>query len=172
MRFDDPKERFVTNLTDCQDLLYAYILSLFPDPDLAKDVLQETNVVLWRKADEFNEEMNFVTWACGIAKFQVKARRRDMQRDKLLFNDELLDNLAVEAETLAVNDDLDVMLSDCVGQLSAQQRDLLVQRYEPGVSLKKLANKLGRSVSGLAVSLFRIRQTLAECVEHKMAAKD
>jgi len=44
-------------------------------------VLQETNLVLWRKADEFNEEMSFVTWACAIAKFQVKAQRRDMQRD-------------------------------------------------------------------------------------------
>ena len=49
MQCDDPKERFVTSLTDSQDLLYAYILSLFPDVDLARDVLQETNLVLWRK---------------------------------------------------------------------------------------------------------------------------
>ena len=124
------------------------------------------------QAHEFNEEMSFVAWACGIARFQVKARRRDMQRDKLVFNDELLDNLAVEAETFTANDDFDRMLSDCLNELPPPQRELLLQRHEPGGSLKRLAGKLGRSVGGLGVSLFRVRQALAECMEHKMAARD
>jgi RNA polymerase sigma-70 factor, ECF subfamily len=172
VQYDDRKEHFVASLADAQDLLYAYILSLFPDADLARDVLQETNIVLWRKADEFNEEMNFVAWACGIARFQVKARRRDMKRDKLIFNDALLDTLAVEAEQIAANDGFDGMLNECLNELTAQQRELLLHRYEPGGSLKRLASKLGRSVSGLGVSLFRIRQLLAGCMKRKIAGGD
>ena len=89
---------------------------------------------------EFNEEMSFVAWACGIARFQVKARRRDMQRDKLVFNDKLLDNLAVEAETFTANDDFDRMLSDCLDELPAPQRELLLQRLRA----RRLAQEIGR----------------------------
>ncbi len=172
MRYGNSQERFVTNLTKAQDALYTYILSLLPREDLAWDVLQETNIVLWRKAGEFNEEMSFIAWACGVARFQVKAQRRDMQRNKLVFDDELLGNLAVEAEQYAVNDEFGELLRECLDELPAEQRELVVERYLPGSSLKDLARKLGRSINGLAVSLFRIRQALAACLGRKMAARD
>jgi RNA polymerase sigma-70 factor, ECF subfamily len=168
----DFQEQFVAHLTSCQDSLYAYILSLLPNEDVARDVLQETNIVLWRKADEFNRTMSFIAWACGIARFQVKAARRDMQRRKLIFDDDLLGDLAVEAERFATNDTFGKLLLECLDELPAGQRALVVERYLPGATLKGLARRLGRSISGLGVSLFRIRQLLAKCLESKIASED
>lgn len=46
-------EAFVQLMTAHQGRLYGYILSLLGDVDQANDVLQESNVVLWRNAAEF-----------------------------------------------------------------------------------------------------------------------
>lgn len=37
-----------------QDRLLAYILTLVPHRHVAQDILQETNLVLWRRRDEFS----------------------------------------------------------------------------------------------------------------------
>jgi len=166
------KERFVAALTAAQDALYAYILSLFPKDDVARDILQETNIVLWRKANEYNEGVSFMAWACGVARFQVKAARRDRRRQCLIFDDKLLDNLADEARPLAANDEFGILLGECLDELPVASRELVVARYMPGVSLKELALRLGRSIRGLGVTLFRIRQTLAKCLEEKMKSRN
>ena len=93
-------EQFVQQLTACQTMLYAYILMLLPSHDDADDVLQETNLVLWRKADEFVDGTEFGAWACRVAHFQVRAWLRDAQRDRHVFDPELLGSLAGEAEIL------------------------------------------------------------------------
>jgi len=95
-------ERFVQQLTGCQTRLYAYILMLLPNHDNAADVLQETNLVLWRKADEFVDGTEFGAWACRIAHFQVLAWLRDAQRDRHVFDPELLGSLPARPKPLAV----------------------------------------------------------------------
>jgi RNA polymerase sigma-70 factor, ECF subfamily len=170
---DSARERFIAYLTSSQDALYAYILSIFPHEDLAKDILQETNIVLWRRADQYDQQLSFLAWACGIARFQVKARRRDMQRTKIVFDNDLVDTLAVEAQQYAVEDDaMHDMLNGCLDELPPAQRELIVQRYGPSGSIKMLAAKLGRSASGLTVTLFRIRRALVDCLKRKMKARD
>ncbi|MDF1745393.1 MAG: sigma factor, partial [Gimesia sp.] len=45
----DNTEQFVQQLTENQNRLYGYVYSLLGDHSRAEDVLQETNLVLWRK---------------------------------------------------------------------------------------------------------------------------
>jgi RNA polymerase sigma-70 factor (ECF subfamily) len=65
--------RYVQLLTDVQSRLYAFIYSLCGDHELARDVLQETNAVLWAKAAEYDAGRSFTAWALGIARIQVMA---------------------------------------------------------------------------------------------------
>ncbi|MCE9556371.1 MAG: RNA polymerase subunit sigma-70, partial [Planctomycetes bacterium] len=55
-----PSELFVRELTASQPRLRAFIFSLLPNRDAALDVLQDTNVVLWRKAATFEEGSSFI----------------------------------------------------------------------------------------------------------------
>ena len=86
-----PSEHFVRELTRCQNGVFAYILSLVGNSDAARDIQQETNVVLWRKVGEFSEGSNFMPWALGIARMQVLSFRRDHQRDRHVFDDQVLE---------------------------------------------------------------------------------
>ena len=50
---------FSQNLTSIQKSLYGYILSLLPNRSDAEDVLQETNLILCKKATEFDPKVIF-----------------------------------------------------------------------------------------------------------------
>jgi RNA polymerase sigma-70 factor (ECF subfamily) len=162
------REDFIRQLSASHNSLLAFILSLMPDMHAASDVLQETHVEMWRKAESFEPGTNFLAWACRIAHFKVLEARAKQRRSRLVFDDELIGQLAVEAEEHEVaQSEAGAALEECLASLSPKQRELVRHRYAPGGSVKKLAEKLGRSTQGLAVTLFRIRQTLLECMQRK-----
>ena len=166
-------ERYVQQLTDCQSRLYAYILMLLPDHAAAADVLQETNLVLWRKAGEFVEGTEFGAWACRIAHYQVLASFRDKGRDRLVFDQQLLNDLSAEAETLSGElSDRRRILRLCMSRLGDRQRELLGRRYESGWSIKQIAREFGQSPGAVATSLYRTRNELLLCIQESLHAED
>jgi DNA-directed RNA polymerase specialized sigma24 family protein len=51
--------------------------------------LQEVNLVLWRKAAEFDGRGEFLSWACRIAFLQVLAHRQEPRPSRFLPPDEV-----------------------------------------------------------------------------------
>ena len=158
-------DAFVQLMTEHQGRLYAYILSLLGDPDQANDVLQETNLVLWRSAQEFQMGSNFRAWAFRIAHFQVMAHRQRQLRDRLVFDDEMLAVLDPAAKAVdETYESRQERLTACLEKLPAHQRDLLRQRYADGLSLQAIAEAVRRTANAVAQTLFRVRRTLIDCV--------
>src|SRR5579871_2381594 len=87
-------ELCIRDLTDLQVRLFAYLVSLLGDIHEARNVLQETNLELWRKSAEFMVGTDFGAWARAIAHYKVLASLRDKRRDRLLFDEELLNLIA------------------------------------------------------------------------------
>ncbi len=77
-------DKYFLAVTAIQNRLHAYILSLLADPVAAQEVLQETSLVLIRKADDFQTDASFESWAYNTARFQVLAHLRDRKRDRLV----------------------------------------------------------------------------------------
>ena len=75
---------FVGHLTGCQSLLYGFICALLGGAEGAGDVLQETNIVLWNKAHEYDPARPFLPWAYTFARFQVMAWRKKQSRSRLV----------------------------------------------------------------------------------------
>jgi len=161
----DQTEQYVSLILQVQPKLYGYILSLIADPVLAQDILQETNLVIWRKSDEFEFGTNFNAWAYRIALFQVKAARKKLFRDRLVFSDEMVQMLASESEPhLEDMQDRVRLLRKCMNLLSQKQQELLRQRYTLGRTAQEIARELGRPVASIHQTLYRIRLALIECV--------
>jgi len=174
MSTDKPKHgassEFVSLLTANQRKLYAFILALVRRPADADDVLQETNMVMWRKSEEFELGTGFDAWSFQIARFQVMAYRKRLQRSKLHFDDELTEQLADLAEVEWVGENSrHSALSQCLQKLPSDQRKLIAQRYEPGAKVQDLAAKQGRSPKALSEALRRIRRALMECIERRLS---
>jgi RNA polymerase sigma-70 factor (ECF subfamily) len=159
---------YVQLVINCQSRLYAFILSLLCEPESAAEVLQETNLVLWKKAGQFEIGTNFMAWAFRISRYQVMAYRQRQGRDRHIFDDEALNEVAATFERQ--DDDLDdrlPTLAGCIKDLPADGRNLLKQRYRDGAAVKEIASQLGQSANRVAVRLHRLRAALMECIRRR-----
>jgi RNA polymerase sigma-70 factor, ECF subfamily len=159
-------DEFVVLITGVQARLYAYVLSLLGDPHQAADVVQETNLVLWRKANEYTPGTEFAAWACRVAHFQVLAFRQKMGRDRLVFDDLLLADLAERAAGRSDTFDARLkVLYDCMKRLSERQRGLFRHHYADGQSIRDMAAAGGETTGAITQAMFRARLTLLKCIE-------
>lgn len=168
----EPNEQFVRQLTDYQSRLRAYVLAILGNPDAVGDVLQDTNVALWRKASQFVEGTDFGAWARSVAYFEVLAYRKRRNQDRHVFDDDLLREVADEAakQTDTLDAEL-VTLQRCVERLSQLDQRLVQARYTPGGSVKELARQRGKSAGAISLALYRIRNELADCIEQSLGRK-
>jgi RNA polymerase sigma-70 factor (ECF subfamily) len=172
MTATENNEPFVQHITQVQRSLYAYILTLTTDPAAANDILQETNLELWRHRERFEQGTDFGAWAARIAYFKVLTHRKSLKRDRLCFNDSLLETLATEAEgELAATTATGEALENCVRRLSADDRILLDKRYAANLPPRAIASDLQRSARSISQSLYRIRVALLRCIDYALAAE-
>jgi RNA polymerase sigma-70 factor, ECF subfamily len=167
----DPTAEFLELYSHNYARLQFYVMALLPIADDAADVLQETSLVLWKKFDTYTAGTNFFAWAREIARLQALKLREQRGKAALMFSDELLETLAVDAaDDRFVPVNSVSYLRQCLGQLSERDRQLIQKRYEPGMSVAKLAEDIGRTANSMSKSLGRVRRSLLECIERKRLA--
>jgi RNA polymerase sigma-70 factor, ECF subfamily len=165
----ESREAFVQLLTSEQTALFRYIVTLLGHINDASNVLQQTNLVLWRKANDFTFGTNFRVWAKKIAYYQTLAYLRDRKRDKHIFDEALLEELASRPD-VTDEDERRVALRHCLGAISRDSLELIQQRYSPGRSIHEIAQVQHKSESAIKMALLRIRQSLIKCIEGQLAA--
>jgi RNA polymerase sigma-70 factor (ECF subfamily) len=159
-------------LTGMQSRLYAYICSLIVDSAGAFDVLQETNLVLWDKADEYDPARPFKPWAFRIAYLQVLAYRKRCVRCRLVFDESLVNEMS---EEFCRRDDDQTQrleaLAVCMDKLPSPRRELLDLRYCHGESVDEIARRMHKPPNVVSANLYRIRKALLACIESRLAAE-
>lgn len=163
---------FVQLFTRHQRRLYLYILAQVPNPVDAEEILQEANVVIWRKFSQFEPESNFFAWCCQIARYEVLKYRDRWRKQRERFSDIFIEEVAAAAEQESDNlEDRRQALIDCLGKLRPRDRELIQCRYAPGASGKTVAKLLRRPVNSVYQSLGRIRRSLLECISRRLAGE-
>ena len=164
-----PDSELMLKITACQGKIFALAISMLGDHEAAADIQQETNLVIWGKADEARQVTNFSAWALKIAFFQIKNYRRKEQRSKLLFDSDVMELLAEDtSELVGSMDDRLSALQSCMKSLPEKHRHLLEERYHHGLSVKDIAKNVSRSANNIGVMLFRIRTQLHNCITKRM----
>jgi len=167
-----PSTEFVQEFSRAQRRVFLYILTLIPHPADAEEILQDTNLVIWSKAQQFRPGSSFAAWACQIAYYEVLKFRERHRRDKLQFSDEFLQSVAAETEQQP--DQLELRrqaLTECLAKLRPADRELIQQRYAVGADGISVAAKLSRPVNSIYQSLGRIRRALLECVTRRLSVE-
>lgn len=165
-----PSEEFVQLFTRHQRPLYLFLLSQCPNPIEAEEILQETNVIIWKKYAQFEVGTNFFAWTCKIARFEFLKHRERRTRERIVFSDEFVSMVADEVEERSVTlEQRREALIECLRKLNDKDRQLIEKRYSPGESGKSVAQFLNRPANAVYQSLSRIRRTLHTCVTRRMA---
>jgi RNA polymerase sigma-70 factor (ECF subfamily) len=169
----DNKDNFFQFYLQNQNRLYAYILMLVPNSSDADDILQQTSSIMWEKFDTYNLDASFGAWASSIAKYVIFNHYKKKRRSHVIFKDEMLEIIAENA--IASTRDTDerlTLLKVCVEKLSSNDRKLIKIRYEQGLKIKDIAERVGRPVQGFYKTMNRIHNLLLNCIRRKMLAEE
>ncbi|MFN0198274.1 MAG: sigma-70 family RNA polymerase sigma factor [Planctomycetaceae bacterium] len=167
-----PSPEFVQLFTKCQRRLYLHILAQVGHPVDADEILQETNVVIWKKYQQFVPGSHFLAWVCQISHYEILKHRERHRKDRHMFSSDFVN--AVAKESLSSMDELEhrrMVMLECLERLRAQDKELIQNRYLTGENGKTVAAKFGRPVNAVYQSLSRIRRTLLDCISRRFAAE-
>ncbi len=165
-------ELFVRLIGLHQHQIHRYLLSLVPHAHDADDLLQNTNLFLWREFGKFTEGTSFVSWGCSVAYHEVLAWRKRRSRDRLVFSEEFLQ--AVNEQLTLGGDHIEARsraLAYCVESLPIQHREILQLRYGKSGSIDAIASQIGRSQEAVYRVLSRIRHALFDCITRRLEAE-
>lgn len=169
---DGRTERYVALMNQHQVQLVTYVESLGLEYQAAQDLVQETNLILWRKRGDFRAGSSYWAWACKVAYHQVLHHRRSKGRDKLVFSEELLEQLAdVSRSRLESYDDHKRQLRLCLKELPPRQRSVIEWRYREDNAVNAIAKRLDMTPNAISKLIQRARIALLDCVRHKLAVE-
>lgn len=172
MSEQDRQTELVALITASQTRLLAYVYSLTADREVADEIVQATNLVIWRKAETYESGSNFIAWAFKIARLQVLEYHGKTSRDRLVYSRELVEEIAQVNAALDAGEaacDRKAALSACLAELPASRQELLWLRYRDALSLADLADRIGKSTNATSVLLHRLRQLLQDCINRRLA---
>ncbi|GAB6165122.1 sigma-70 family RNA polymerase sigma factor [Thermostilla marina] len=153
-----------------QQRILSYIFTLLPNEQDAQDVFQKVSLVLWKKFDAFDQDGDFMAWACGVAYYEVRNFLRVSARNRLQFCDELMERLADERSEREQDADRRLeILRECIKELPESEQRLLMQAYGEGRPIRELAEKQGKAPQTLYNRLNLIRRKLFHRVQSALA---
>jgi RNA polymerase sigma-70 factor (ECF subfamily) len=167
------KLEFAECLRQHQSQLFGYIHSLLRNLNDADDLFQQTTMILWKKFADFDRRRSFLSWACGVARFEIANFLRGRSRQRLYFTDEL-NLLLIETHEKLEHEEMEdrrEALSKCSAKLRATDRKLLEDCYGDSGGVAEVAQRYGRSPQSVYNSLRRIRRALFECIRRALAQK-
>jgi RNA polymerase sigma-70 factor (ECF subfamily) len=158
-------ERFIQLYARHQQYLFSYVLALVPQWADAEKVAESTQIVLWRKFEQYQEGTSFSDWAKQVAKGEVLKYRERRKKEWLCFSSDVVNKLDRELRLMeGMLQNQRECLPTCLTKLSEKPRILLYHRYRDNATIHQVAEKLGYSANSIGKSLQRIRHALFECV--------
>jgi RNA polymerase sigma-70 factor (ECF subfamily) len=161
-----PSDEFLDLFTGSQLRLYRYIVVLVGNQIEAEDILQNTNLVMLQKCDQFQLGTNFRAWSTGVAHLEVLKHRASKKRLAPGLTEATIELLAAEAlEQSSVLDRRNAALPDCMERLPPADLALVTDHYFRGLSWEAIAAAVGRTSSSVRHSICRIRRELKRCID-------
>jgi RNA polymerase sigma-70 factor (ECF subfamily) len=154
-----------------QTRIKGLIVSLLGDFAAAEDVLQETFLVVQRKAESFDLNGNFIAWAFRIARFQVMKAQAQHRRTAERFADDVVEALAASAPVEPFDETKLAELPGCLEKLAPQARRIVELFYRHEHKPREIAGLIGWTPAAVSVALSRARTFLRQCIEQRLAGE-
>ena len=161
-------DEFVLELTQVQQRLYSYIYRRLANRDQAMEVLQQTNLVLCHKADDFKLGTNFAAWSSTVAHYQILSYRKSLSRDRLVFTDEVMASIDERENESEMREGALSHLRHCLEAMSSDNQVFIKLRYEGGLSMQQIAIEVDKTAGAVKVKLHRLRRSLRNCVQNRL----
>ena len=160
------REAFAALYLDYHPRLTRFLDRVTRRPQLVEELLNDTMLVVWRKAQTFNFRSQLSTWIFGIAyRRALKALTR--VDDAVDFDaDSAVDAEHPGPDMLAQQRESSALLDRALAELSADHRAVIQLTYYEGCSCKEIAAILECPVDTVKTRMFHARRRLRRLIEH------
>jgi RNA polymerase sigma-70 factor (ECF subfamily) len=140
--------------------LQRFVRGITRQPALIEEILDDTMMVVWRKAYTFNHSAKVSTWILAIAYRQsLKALRRSGDT----INDEMVEHVDVSTagpDDELLQQELRKHLDAALSTLSTEQRTVMELTYYFGYACRETAEIMGCPVDTVKTRMFYARRKL------------
>lgn len=145
--------------------LYALILKMIPDPELAADTLQESYTKIWHQAELYRSDLGETwawSWMCQLTRNTAIDRIRQAgRRQETPFEESLLEHTVNQDSFLDERRDL----NSCLQTIKPEPRQAIMLTYVYGFSNAELAEKLNAPLGTLKSWIRRGLKELQQCLQ-------
>jgi RNA polymerase sigma-70 factor (ECF subfamily) len=147
--------------------LTRFLDRLTRKPQMIDEILDDTMLVVWRKAATFNGHSQVSTWIFAIAyRKAMRALKREGSRTQILFDpDEPL--YAPSPETAFIDGESRSAIRRLVAELSVEQRAVVELTYYHGCAYKEIADIVGCPVDTVKTRMFHARRKLRSALRRQ-----
>ena len=143
-----------------------YVTSVVPDHHAVEDIVGRISEVLIEKCDQYDEECPFEAWAIGVARYEILSYRRDKARDRLLFDDDLIETIGDRcADVSSDMGPFEWALQRCLKSVTGRASRALDLRYGEDLRYEAIGRRLEMTAGAVRIMLHRTRETLRRCIE-------
>lgn len=143
--------------------VYAVLLRLLKDQNLAEEILQESFIQIWQHAHYYHSERGEpLPWMISIARY----RAMDLKRKQAKENS--ADDTSIPAEPIdtLLQTELQDLLNYCLKQLDQVSRQVLLLSYYEGYTHNQLSTQLAEPLGTVKSWIRRGFYQLKNCLEH------
>jgi RNA polymerase sigma-70 factor (ECF subfamily) len=154
-------------LDETESAVRAYMAGLGVPLDTVDDLAQEVYLEFYKGMDAMPANTLPIRWLKGIARnvcmnhFRRSKRREERRLEALA---EILAQTESDSGSAPDTTAQECALQACLQKLTPRQRQIVVLRYEEGITAEKMAHRLGSKAGTIRVTLFRLLRILRECV--------
>lgn len=165
-------KRMTAEWTRAEPSVGRFVRSFIRDSTEAEDVLQEVALVIVDRYSSYDSTQPFIGWALGISRRVVWTHLRSSYRVRDQELKDAIDQVSSAFEKLDPHaQEMKDALSHCVEKVGGEGRRALLLRYEEGLELKQIAERLRKSTSAISALLYRVRSALRECIDRRLSAE-
>ena len=150
----------------------VYVTSLVRDYHSAEDIIARISEILIEKIDQYHETCSFEAWAIGVARYEVLKYRRDKARDRLLFDDDLLERIGDRCcEVSREISSRQWGLQQCLKRITSRASEALDLRYGENLHYETIGLRMGMKSGAVRIMLHRTREALRRCIDRYVATE-
>ncbi len=163
------------------DYLYNYAIARISDPEIAKDLVQETFFAGLKSAKNYQGTATERTWLIAILKRKVIDYYRKINSKKgkaevrINYNtdqddggdwleEQVADPASILENDFIENEELGLAIQECISKLPEKQSTVFKMKTIKGLSTEDICNELGINPSNLWVMVHRARTALMGCL--------
>ncbi|WP_374655640.1 sigma-70 family RNA polymerase sigma factor [Dongia sp.] len=146
--------------------LFAFLVKMVRDRELAEEVLSETMLDVWRQAGRFEGKSSVTTWLFSIGHHKAVSRLRRMR--EVALDEEVAANIEDSGPTpdkQASDKDMSRLLARLIECLSLDHREILQLAYYQEFSVQEIAEVLDLPENTVKTRMFYARQRLKALLE-------